>query len=288
MDFLYKLAKSTREDVYDTTAPLATTTGNAAALGAGVAANTAAVNRVLLGGNPDKYVPFYSGPDKHVNNAEYDKLTKTLDDMAGKFGYKRTTNEKAGTNVWEDVTGKGRDPIHFDPRDTKSFSQRGPHVMPNPVDATKPFGKWTRTIHLGDAPDLRKPHILAHELGHAVQSKRKLMAYGPGMIATGVGTLGLLGSGVMRSGENSDTHDKVDAGLATLGTLGGLTVTGIEADASWRGSKTLATAPTRWGRIKQRAQAFRGVPSYAALAAIPGAMYFAGKKLREATSNKED
>ena len=288
MDFLYKIAKRKREEGYDPQPALATTVGNAAALGAGVAANTAAVNYGLLGGEPKKYMPFYDGLDKAVNDAEYDKLTKTLDDMTSPFGYKRTTNAEFGENVWEDVTGKGRDPIHFDPRNTKSFAQKGPHVLPKPVDANNPFGKWTRTIHLGDAPELRKPHILAHELGHAMQGKGKLLAYGPGAIATGVGTLGLLASGVMRDRENSDTYDKVDAGMATLGTLGGLTVTGIEADASWRGSKVLADAPTRWGRIKQRAQAFRGVPTYASLAAIPGAMYFAGKKLREATANKED
>lgn len=288
MDFLYKIAKSKREDGSDSKPALATTAGNLAAIGTGLAANTAAFNHGLLGGEPEKYMPFYMGDGARVNKDEYSKLTKTLDDMTSQFGYKRTTNYDSGANVWEDVTGKGRDPIHFDPRDTKSMAQKGPHMMPNPTDPTNPFGKWTRTIHLGDAPELRKPHILAHELGHAMQSKGKLMAYGPGAVVGGIGALGLLGSGAMRDRDNADIMDKADAGFATLGTLGGLTVTGIEADASWRGSKVLADAPTRWGRIKQRAQAFRGVPTYATLAAIPGAMYFAGKKLREATANKED
>lgn len=284
MDFLYKLAKNSSNNDSDSTSALATTGGNIAAIGTGVAANTAAVNKLILDGQPEKYSPFYFGEDAEVSKKERKTLLKTMDEFAGKMGYKR--NFKGGP--WEDVSGKGRDPIWFDPDMTHSMNRGGPKMQPSPDDINEPFKKWNRWIHLGDSPHLRQRHILAHELGHAMQGKGKLLAYGPGLIATGAGVLGLGATGLLRDDNTSDTLDKVDAGLAALGTAGGLTVTGIEADASWRGSKVLADAPTRWGRIKQRAQAFRGVPSYAALAAIPGAMYLTGKALRNRIGNKED
>ena len=284
MNFLYKIAKSRSNDDADTKPALVTTGGNLAAIGAGVAANEAAVTHLLLDGKKKKYAPSYLGKDAIVSDKERESLIKTMDEFAGKMGYKRDYAD----GPWKDVSGKGRDSIWFDPRMTHSMERGGPKMEYHPEDVMEPFKKWHRNIHLGDSPHLRQRHILAHELGHAMQGKGKLLAYGPSAALLGIGVSGLGATGLVRDSHNSDTVDKVDAGLATLGTAGGLTLTGIEADASWRGSKVLADAPTRWGRIKQRAQAFRGVPSYAALSAVPAAMYFTGKALRNRIGNKEE
>ena len=86
--------------------------------------------------------------------------------------------------------------------------------------------------------------------------------------------LGLGATGLLRDDDTSDTLDKVDVGLAYIRYCRRFNkVTGIEADASWRGSKALADAPTRWGRIKQRAQAFRGVLICSVSKLFPAAMY---------------
>lgn len=283
MDFLYKIAKSRNNDDSDHSSAIATTTGNAIAGGLGVIGNTLAVRHLLLDGDIVKHM-LYSGDDADVDLAEAKKLRKRMDDLAGVHGFKRSRNQ----NKWVDATGKGRDSIYFDPQKTHSMWVGGPHMNPNPNNPKKKFKHWRRTIKLGDSPTLRRDYVLAHELGHAMQSKPLLAAYGPAakMLKPSIGALGV--SGFLRNGHNDELHDKIDAGIAGVGTLGGAVLTGIEADASWRGSKGLATAPTRWGRIKQRAQAFRGVPTYASLAVVPAAMYFGGKWAREVANKNAD
>lgn len=288
MNFLYKFAKSRSNDDADTKPALVTTGGNLAAIGAGVAANEAAVTNLLLDGKKKKYAPTYLGKDAIVSDKERESLIKTMDEFAGKMGYKRDPADVPWGGPWTDVSGKGRDPIWFDPRMTHSMESGGPKMEFDLAAAIDPSEKLHRHIRLGDSPHLRQRHILAHELGHAMQGRGKLIAYMPSAALLGTGISGLGVTGIIRDSHNSDALDKVDAGLAALGTAGGLTLTGIEADASWRGSKVLADAPTRWGRIKQRAQAFRGVPSYAALSAVPAAMYFTGKALRNRIGNKEE
>lgn len=284
MDFLYKFAKEI-PNTYDAdhSSAIATTTGNAIAGGLGFTGNILAAKNLLLDGDIGKHV-LYSGDDADVDLTEAKKLRKRMDQLAGAHGFKRSRNQ----NKWVDATGKGRESIYFNPKNINPLHAGGPHMDPNPKNPKKELKNWRRTIRLGDSPALRRDHILAHELGHAMQSKPLIGAYNLGAQSLKA-TTALLGiSGLLRDGHNDEIHDKIDAGIAGVGTLGGAIMTGVEADASWRGSKGLATAPTRWGRLKQRAQAFRGVPTYAALSVIPGAMYLTGKALRNRVGNKED
>ena len=271
MNFFYKLASNKEENpaVYSST-----TAGTM--LGAG-AAGVGSLGALALA-VPD----WKKGPLSNARLHDASRLSKQMDDLATAHGYGLDYSQMSSYSshrVYKDTTGKNRPHIGFDPTDA---SFMGAHM------ATGTDNR--RNISLGRYRSSRSHGTLAHEFGHALQSKKQLNFVHAARRPYGAATSGLLASSLLRTSTSNDNEflDKVDAGLATVGTASFLPTVYNEIDASRRGSVTLGTAPTRLGRIKQRAQAFKGVPTYLAAAATPAAMYFGGKYMREAATKKSE
>lgn len=271
MNFFYKLA-SERDD--NPARHASTFAGTV--LGAGTA--TAANMGALTLARPD----WRKGPLSNAKLNDKKRLSKTMDDLASAHGYQLDVDnmgEYSSTRKYKDISGKNRPPISFDPAHA-SFN--GAHMGTLADDS--------RHISLGRNRSSRSKGTLAHEFGHAMQNKKQLVFAHKARRVFDPATFGLAASALLRTSTSADSDflDKMDAGLATVGTASFLPTIYNEIDASRRGSTTLGTAPTRWGRIKQRAQAFKGVPTYLATGALPAAMYFGGKWAREAANKKAE
>lgn len=120
------------------------------------------------------------------------------------------------------------------------------------------YNRMTNTVNLPS--NMKDPGVLAHELGHSQQGRKTFYANPIGRLLTMMGT-----------GGAAFTHDKNEAwNQALLGTAGGVATLGNELHASHLGSKLLRGAGAK-GMGAMRS--FKGVPTYAALAASPMAMY---------------
>lgn len=169
--------------------------------------------------------------------------------------------------------------ILLDPEVSRMREFGGPHITDTDI-----LGK--RSVHLG-ANELGSTRTLAHELGHGLQSSRRLAV---GRIGKNIGLAGTalaFGAGIRRSQnpeqqKSLDNIAKAGAGLGTLGFLGNVAV---EADASNKGYKMMRDA----GMLKhtkgvprtlsRRLGAFHGVPTYALTAATPILAYYGTRHL---------
>lgn len=271
MNFFYKLASERDENPARHASTFA---GTMAGAGAATAANLGA----LAIASPD----WKKGTLSNAKLNDKKRLSKYMDDLASAHGYQLDVDnmsEFSSNRKYKDISGKNRPSIDFDPT---YASYSGAHMATMNDDS--------RHIHLGRSRSSRSKGTLAHEFGHAMQNKKQLEFVHKAQRLYGPAASGLMASALLRTSTSADSEflDKVDAGLATVGTAGFLPTIYNEIDASRRGSVTLGTAPTRWGRIKQRAQAFKGVPTYIAAGSIPAAMYFGGKWAREAANKKAD
>lgn len=271
MNFFYKLASNKEENP---AAYSSTTAGTMLGAGAATAANMGALAIAV----PD----WHKGPVSTSKLNDKRRLSKQMDDLASAHGYSLDDDNMSSFSsrrAYKDTTGKNRPSFSFDPTDA---SYSGAHM------ATTMDG--SRNISLGRYRSSRSHGTLAHEFGHAMQSQKQLQFVHNARRAYAPATSGLLASSLLRTSTSNDNEflDKLDAGLAAVGTASFLPTVYNEIDASRRGSVSLGTASTRLGRIKQRAQAFKGVPSYLAAASVPGAMYFGGKYMREAATKKSE
>lgn len=169
--------------------------------------------------------------------------------------------------------------ILLEPEVSKMREFGGPHITDTDI-----LGK--RYVRLG-ANELGSTRTLAHELGHGLQSSRRLAV---GRIGKNIGLAGTalaFGAGIRRSQspeqqKSLDNIAKAGAGLGTLGFLGDVAV---ETDASNKGYKMMRDA----GMLKRtkgvprtlsrRLGAFHGVPTYALTAATPMLAYYGTRHL---------
>lgn len=129
-------------------------------------------------------------------------------------------------------------------------------------------------MDLTSAEALRSsPSILAHELGHASQAARKTLSYRLRNPAKVLGSI-VGPAGVLLS--KDEDQAKLWAGGASLSTL---PMIYNELDASRRGSNILKQLKHPSVTKQMRRGAFIGVPTYAAAALSPWAMYLARKQL---------
>lgn len=198
-----------------------------------------------------------------------EQLLNTRGFHKDKFFYNQFNNPQTGINLVLDT----------EVSNMRKFG--GPHIT-----NTDYFGR--RAVRLG-ANELGSTRTLAHELGHGLQSSRRLAI---GRIGKNIGLAGTalaFGAGVRRSQnpeqqKRLDTIAKAGAGLGTLGFLGDVAV---EADASNKGYKMMRDA----GMLKhtkgvprtlsRRLGAFHGVPTYALAAASPMLAYYGARYLPE-------
>lgn len=198
-----------------------------------------------------------------------EQLLNTRGFHKDKFFYNQFNNPQTGINLVLDT----------EVSNMRKFG--GPHIT-----NTDYFGR--RAVRLG-ANELGSTRTLAHELGHGLQSSRRLAI---GRIGKNIGLAGTalaFGAGVRRSQnpeqqKRLDTIAKAGVGLGTLGFLGDVAV---EADASNKGYKMMRDA----GMLKhtkgvprtlsRRLGAFHGVPTYALAAASPMLAYYGARYLPE-------
>lgn len=157
-----------------------------------------------------------------------------------------------------------------------NMAKYGPHMEPFGEDFSRRF------VRVGKGKFGTKG-VLSHELGHALQSKGILTAYGittPATIAS-IPILAAVGAYRSKDPEKQkklDRYAKYGVGAATLG---GLFTAGVEANASYKGYKMLrnsgilkADSP-----LKEKLEPFVGLPTYLALAAAPAAAYYGSRHL---------
>lgn len=196
-----------------------------------------------------------------------EQLLNTRGFHKDKFFYNQFNNPQTGTNLVLDT----------EVSNMRKFG--GPHIT-----NTDYFGR--RAVRLG-ANELGSTRTLAHELGHGLQSSRRLAV---GRIGKNIGLAGTalaFGAGIRRSQspeqqKSLDNIAKAGAGLGTLGFLGDVAV---ETDASNKGYKMMRDA----GMLKRtkgvprtlsrRLGAFHGVPTYALAAATPMLAYYGTRYL---------
>lgn len=196
-----------------------------------------------------------------------EQLLNTRGFHKDKFFYNQFNNLQTGTN------------IVLDTEVSRMREFGGPHITD-----TDYFGR--RAVRLG-ANELGSTRTLAHELGHGLQSSRRLAI---GRIGKNIGLAGTalaFGAGVRRS-QNPEQQKRLDAiarAGAGLGTLGFLGDVAVEADASNKGYKMMRDA----GMLKhtkgvprtlsRRLGAFHGVPTYTLAAASPMLAYYGARHL---------
>lgn len=143
-----------------------------------------------------------------------------------------------------------------------------------PLLDKKQFGD--KALMIGSGAGFNSTGTIAHEMGHALQSKRL-------MSAAARATPYLRGSALLPAIDAAMRDDSDGGAGAILGTAMHLPVVAAEVDASYRGSKLLG------GSLKNRLTAFRGVPTYLMAAATPALTYGAikaGKPLVNKAINK--
>lgn len=143
-----------------------------------------------------------------------------------------------------------------------------------PLLDKKEFGN--KALMIGGGAGFNSRGTIAHEMGHALQSKR--------LVSAAAHTTPLLRGAALLPAIDAATREDSNGGAgAVLATALNAPLVAAEVDASYRGSKLLG------GSLKNRLTAFRGVPTYLMAAATPALAYGAikaGKPLVNKAINK--
>ena len=117
------------------------------------------------------------------------------------------------------------------------------------------------TIRIGKRSALRNKGVLAHEFGHHLQGpKMRKIDQIARFTTSNAPRLAALNTAVGPFTYGLPATIAINKGLAGVTAAAGATVAGSELQASYLGTKHLG------GRVKHRARAFAGVPSYVAAA----------------------
>lgn len=272
---------------------------------------TGAAAKTLTGGVAPLAYAFSSGLMRPKDLMRTNKApqirhqTKEMEELLATRGFHRVGSYDVGKGTATRFRSpKYKQQVIYDPNNP-SIAMGGPNMSPyvkqkrvlkiNPLTgkmARMPEGNpefnWDRRmVHVGKG-SLGKTSILAHELGHSLQSKATLKANILGKKL--VGPTGFIAgaAGSLRSDdpEIQKRMDRVGMSAAGIGALGGLTTAATEFDASLKGYKMMRDAGKFKGLkglrgISKRLSPFGGVPSYLAVSAAPAAAYYGARHLPE-------
>lgn len=177
------------------------------------------------------------------------KQNRAFNSVAKKMGYKQGAD-----GMYYHPTRKGR-PLWF----TGSISDLGAAYADKDIyNETRAAGSPRidrDQVSMYRSTRYRDKGMMAHELGHSLQSKSFMRRMFQGEKLRKGSILGIIGANIVNP--EFDTTP-----IAALGTVGGLTNLAGEMHASYLGSKAFRS---KRGKLS----AFRGVPTYAMIAATP-------------------
>lgn len=211
------------------------------------------------------------------------KVGRRVSSVAKRMGYKQSVND-AYT-----FTSKSGKTVHFNPvktvkdnawindiEETMSAAKadlKAPNKSEVYKKGIKDFissSKQTgRNLTLGSKPQFTDRATIAHELGHGQQSKRFLRLAG----RTAKWPLYGMGLGAAQAALSDESNGGEGYALATIGSLPRLA---NEFDASRRGAKAFRSTA---GKLR----AFKGLPTYALMAAAPAAAWGVTKAFKTVT-----
>ena len=211
------------------------------------------------------------------------KVGRRVSSVAKRMGYKQSVDD-AYT-----FTSKSGKTVHFNPvktvkdnawindiEETLSATKadlKAPNKSEVYKKGIKDFissSKQTgRNLTLGSKPQFTDRATIAHELGHGQQSKRFLRLAG----RTAKWPLYGIGLGAAQAALSDESNGGEGYALATIGSLPRLA---NEFDASRRGAKAFRSTA---GKLR----AFKGLPTYALMAAAPAAAWGVTKAFKSVT-----
>ena len=271
--------------------------GAVVGMSTGAALNTAATAAVLgRKGLTTKSKPFtLQDLNTLANPADYrsgivsksqhpEGIRRRFKSVANRLGYK----DVAGT-PYSFYNDKLKRTVHFNPvKEVKNNSfavftedalkaidtaeKRNPHYSEALKELRKRVNKSGVNITLGDSKFTTAKGTIAHELGQSTQNRRFLQgaAYSKNLLPL------LTLSGAAEASVKDDSNGGIGYGIATAA---GATTLANELQASYRGSKAFKT-------LRGKLSTFKGIPTYAAAASVPGLMYLATKHYKDKRRTK--
>lgn len=240
----------------------------------------------MSGGHPARsFAPPNKDTLKNFNEGQLHdkKVGRRVSSVAKRMGYKPSVND-AYT-----FTSKSGKTVHFNPvktvkdnawindiEETMSVAKadlKAPNKSEVYKKGIKDFissSKQTgRNLTLGSKPQFTDRATIAHELGHGQQSKKFLRLAG----RTAKWPLYGMGLGAAQAALSDESNGGEGYALATIGSLPRLA---NEFDASRRGAKAFRSTA---GKLR----AFKGLPTYALMAAAPAAAWGVTKAFKSVT-----
>lgn len=249
--------------------------------------NTNDIN--IFGGQAGQSARSFAPPNKdtlkNFNEGQlHDKrVGRRVSSVAKRMGYKQSVDDaytftsKSGKTVHFNPVKTVKDNAWINDIDETMSAAKADLKAPNKSEVYKKglkdfisSSKQTgRNLTLGSKPQFTDRATIAHELGHGQQSKKFLRLAG----RTAKWPLYGMGLGAAQAALSDESNGGEGYALATIGSLPRLA---NEFDASRRGAKAFRSTA---GKLR----AFKGLPTYALMAAAPAAAWGVTKAFKAVT-----